>query len=487
MDNGQRTTDRGQQTVDNGQWTTDSGQRTVDNGQWTKNRLHLFWSVVRCPLSVVLLFLALCPLFLVPQFLFASSWHPPHIQKITLSNGFRIYLLPDHTLPLFRAKLFVEAGQAYEPSAKTGLADLLATLLVTGGTKEKEPQAVDVWLDQNAISFSSDAKMELTVLTLSCLAAQQKEGMAFLKEALWEPRLDPERLQLAKRQYLEALRRDKDQPLTIVSKEFRKLVYGKNHPWGREATSKTIKKIQREDLLNFYQSHFHPNRMLLAVAGDFSPKEIKAWAAENFGPLPRREVEKPEWPELDFQISSEEKKIKMNLTQSFIEAGHLSLKRDDPDRYAYELLQYILGGDVFTSRLGQDIRTTLGLAYSVYSSWETSPVRGMFRIHVETRKEAEATVLERIQFHLKKVSQEADILQTELDRAKEALVNQYIFWFESPFEVIATQARLDLLGYEEDYLQSYPKKIKGVTLEKLKEVAKETIKPEGVKIVIVGP
>lgn len=415
------------------------------------------------------------------------NWRPPHVLKETLPNGFRLYMLPDKSLPLFKAKLFIEAGGIDEPLKQTGLADLTADLLVLGGTKEKTPLEVDHWLDQRAISLSASAGKELTTVTLSSLSFQQKEGLRFLKEILLEPRFDAGRLQIEKNHMKEGLRRDKDQPEAILSKNFWELIFDKGHPWRRSAEWKTIKGIGQKDVANFYRKNFYPNRMLLTVAGDFSPAELKRWAEETFGGLSKVEVARPSLPVIPLTTRFEEKKIRKKLTQAFIEVGHLGLARNQKEKYAYGLLQYILGGDVFTSRLGKDIRTTLGLAYSVYSSWETNPVRGMFKIHVETKTETKEKVLERIRYHLKRVSVEGDISEEELDRAKEAMLNQYIFWFDSPFNVVEMKAKFDLLGYEEDYLEKYPQRIRTVTLEELKKVARETIQPEGLKIVIVGP
>ncbi|MBI4223705.1 MAG: insulinase family protein, partial [Deltaproteobacteria bacterium] len=133
-----------------------------------------------------------------------------------------------------------------------------------------------------------------------------------------------------------------------------------------------------------------------------------------------------------------------------------------------------------------DIRTARGLAYSVYSDWEATPARGHFKIHVETKAESAEEVRQAIIEHLKRLQEKADITPEELGRAQEALLNQYIFWFESPFEVVNAKAKLDLLGFPDDYLETYPQKIKGVTLEKLKETAKKYIEPEKVTTVMVG-
>lgn len=413
-------------------------------------------------------------------------WEQPKILRHQLPNGLQIYLLADSGLPLFKAKLYLQTGEAYLPYQKSGLADLALATWITGGTQTKTPQQVDQWLEKNAIAIGSDARRELTTITLSCLAPQIDEALTFFQELLLQPRFDSERFHLAKRRYQETIRRLKDHPGDLLEQTFRELLYGPKHPFGSHPSLKTLRRIQRDDLLDFYHLSFHPQQMLLAVAGDFSPKEMMDWAERHFGGLPKSETPDPNWQELPFETTAETKRIKKKLTQAFIEVGHLSLPRNAQEKYAYGLLQYILGGDPFTSRLGKDLRTASGLAYSVYSHWDSSPVRGMFKIHIETKQESEALVLQKIKEHLQKI-RGGDVSAEELERAKEALLNQYIFWFDSTFNIVEQQASLDLLGYEGDYLRRYPERLKKVTLEKVNAVARKYIQPDRLKIVVVGP
>lgn len=413
-------------------------------------------------------------------------WNKPKIIRQQLANGFQLYLLPDSSLPLFRAKLYLQTGSAYLPYKKSGLADLALVTWITGGTQTKTPQEVDQWLEANAIDIGSDAGRELTTMSLSCLASQVPEALAFFQELLSQPRFDSDRFELAKKRYQEGVRRLKDHPGELLEQTFRELLYGSKHPWGSHPSLKSLKAIGREDVTGFYQQNFNPKQMLLAVAGDFDPKAIQQWVEAHFGKLNPKPIPNPDWSELPLATQPETKRVKKKLTQAFIEAGHLSLVRGDEQKYAYSLLQYLLGGDVFTSRLGKELRTRLGLAYSIYSHWDLNPVRGMFKIHIETKKESEDLVLAKIKEHLMKI-QAGDITETELAQAKEALLNQYIFWFDSPFDLVEQQAHLDLLGYEKDYLEKYPERLRQVTLKDVQAAAKKYIQPGQLKVVIVGP
>lgn len=426
--------------------------------------------------------------------LLAQGWNPPPVAKKELPNGLKIFLLEDHRLPLFQVTVFIRGGGVHEPIAQAGLADLTANLWVTGGTVNKTPKEVDEWLDQNAIRLSASADREWITVTVSALSDQWEESLDFLGEVLMQPRWDPERFLIMKKRALESARRKKDQPEILLDEAFQHAVYGERHPWGKTATLKSLKRIRGADLKNFHQKNFHPGRMIFAAAGDFSKKNIGRWietwgknlgaAAPQFSPP---EGDESSWEILPLEMTPQKIEVRKKLTQDFIEVGGRSLVRHAPEQYAYGLLQYILGGEPFTSRLGLDIRVKQGLAYTVYSTWETAPVRGLYKIHVETRADAKEKVLASIRDHLQKLGEEGNISPSELAAAKEALLNKYIFWFTSPFSYVVTKARLEMLGYPDDYLEKYPRRMRAVTLKELQAVAKKFIRPETVKTVIVGP
>lgn len=418
----------------------------------------------------------------------AAAWNPPKVSLYRLPNGLRLYLLEDHSLPIVEARLFIKAGDLYDPPKMAGLSDILAALLATGGTESMKPEEMDAWLDARAIQLSADAGREITTVRISALSKVWPESLAFLGDLLLRPGWDPNRFSLAVHRYKESLRRDEDQPAVIAIRAFRKAVYGGESPLARVPTARSLDRITVTDVQKTFQKYFQPDRMMLAVAGDFSSARVKRWARKTLGSLkPSSDVQDLAWEDIPFENKPVRKRIRKKLTQTFIEAGHLALKRFDDEEYAYGLLQYILGGEPFISRLGSDIRTDRGLAYSVYSDWDTNPSRGLFRIHVETKVKTEDLVLERIKAHLADLAAAGNVTSEELNLAKEATLNKYIFWFDSPFKVAPQKANLDLLGFPAGYLEQYPKKIKKVTLKEVNAVAKKWLEPENLSVILVGP
>lgn len=416
-----------------------------------------------------------------------KNWEPPAVVKKKFPNGFQLYLFEDHDLPIFKATMMVKVGNMYESYDLAGLLSVMTDLLTTGGTKNKTPQEMDQWLDDHAIQLGADSDRELTLISISALSDSWESALQILQETLLTPRWDKDRFSLVLKQAKEAVLRDQDEPGVLLDQAFRKTLYGEKHPLARIATADSLNRITVEEIKNFYQKYFQLGRMLLTVAGDIDEKKVTDWMEKNFAALPSQNIAGPVFEEIPFKNVAETKKVSKKMTQAFLEVGQLGLKRQDVDRYPYALLQDILGGDPFTSRLGADIRTTQGLAYSVYSQWDANLIRGYFRIHVETKAQSEEAVLKAIKNHLERLSQKGDMTEEELQRAKEGLLNQFIFLFDSPFKVISTQATIDLLDYPPNYLKDHPKKIEAVTLQQVRDVAKKYIQPDNLKIVIVGP
>ena len=426
---------------------------------------------------------------LIPQLEKApvASSHPPKVPVQVLDNGLTVYTYENHELPLFKATIYIQTVSAYEPSSKAGLAALTAELQTTGGAGARTPQELDIYLDDNAIHLESGSGKELTWITVSSLKENWDQALALLWQVVLEPRFDPERFQLAKSRSIERIRRQMDYPATIASQELTWELYGKKSPWARIPTERSVRKIGLKDLVRWHGDYFKIQRMTLVSSGDFSTGPLVKAVKEKTAGLQPQAIPEVRWDPIALEQKGKTKKIRKKLTQVVITAGGMALPRNDPDRYAYSLLQYVLGGSTFVSRLGNDIRSQRGLAYGADSYWVDNPRRGHFRISVQTKVGQEVLVLERIRANVTDLAGDKPVTAKELKEAKEAMLNQYVFLFENPFEIPFQQARFDLLGYPKDYLASYPQKIRSVTLEQVRAAAQKYLTTDPLKIVIVGP
>lgn len=419
-----------------------------------------------------------------------AEWKIPQVEQKNIpegTTGNTLFLLQDHDLPLFEARLYFKVGSLHDPKKKTGLADLAANLLVSGGTEKKSPQEVNQWLDQRSILISGSSQEEFVSFTLSCLSENRQEGLSLLSELLLQPGWDKKEFSLLREQFLEGLRRTEDHPDQVGDRKFQETLLGEENPWGRLVTPKSVQRIKLRDLKEFHQKHIGADNVVLAVAGDFSKEEIQKWFFDLIQKLPKKTEVLPQWKLENQENKMQEVRIAKKITQVFIAMGHLAPSRFDPDRTAYELMQTILGGDGILSRLGSELRTQKGLTYGITSSTATNPSHGYFKIRVQTRTEAQEEVMQSIKKHLQRIASARDITAEELKRSQEALANQFIFNFDSSFTTVFLKAGLFLKGYPEDHLETYLKRLRSVTLEDLTRVGQKWLEPEKLTTVIVGP
>ena len=305
------------------------------------------------------------------------SFFPPKATRTVLSNGIVLYLLEDPELPLVNISALIRTGSIYDPPDKVGLAQLTATLLRTGGTAERTAQAINEELEFMAAEIEFYMNRESGGAFLSVRKQDLPRALAILAGLLMKPAFDPAQLDLAKKKEVEAIRRSNDNPEEIAYREFRKVLYEGN-PRGQVPSIESIENTRREDLIGFHKKFFQPNNMMLGVSGDFKREEMINALEEAFRDWERSLVELPFIP----IPSPRDKKliyhVPKNLPQSNILLGHLSLPLDHPDHIPLKVLNYILGGGGFSSRLTQEIRLNQGLAYAVGSFYQARVGYGVF-------------------------------------------------------------------------------------------------------------
>lgn len=417
----------------------------------------------------------------------AHAWEVPVVQREALSNGGTLFHLEDHRYPLFQAKLYFKIGSLQDPEKQSGLSDLAVTLLLKGGTQSKSPEEIDRLLDRRAINLSGDVDAETLSITLSCLSDRWEEGWDLLAEMLLEPRWDKKEYRLLKKQFLENVRRSEEKPGSVLSKAYLETLLGRENRWGWRPTGKTVRRLGLKDLKKFHREVLRADPVVLAVAGDFSGEAVKKKFGELLSRLPETKKTFPLWKPESSEQQARKVRIEKDVTQSFIDVGQMAMGRFHPDRFAYYLLQSVLGGDSFISRLGSDLRTKRGLTYGISSEATFRPDFGYFTIGLQSRADAEEEVLKEILNHLRRVTVDFDITEAELEQAKDVELNNFIFHFDSVFKIVFTEASYFLRGYPADYLKSYPAKIRRVTLEEVKKVAKKYVDTEKLTIVTVGP
>jgi predicted Zn-dependent peptidase len=408
------------------------------------------------------------------------------IERVVLENGMIVYLQEDHRLPLLDVTVLARTGTYYEPPEELRAAALTGELLRRGGTKNYPPDALEERLDFIVANLNVSMQQEQCSVSLNVPSKDAVEGLRILADVLRNPLFDESRLELAKRQAIFSLRSSNDSPGTILQREFRRLLYTEAHPAGRVPTIQRIEQIQREDLVRFHQRFFHPNQVMLGLTGDFDKAEMLAKVRELFGDWPKADVQLPPLPKVNPQPEPGVYYVAKEVNQSNFWLAHWGTNRDNPDRFAIALMNDILGGSDFSSRLTERVRNDEGLAYSVGSSFVTS-LRDInfFLAAAQTRTEATVKAIQSILDEINKM-RTGKISKNEFDTAKEMFLYSQVFRFDEPAQALEALMDLEYEGLPADYLEKEFAGYQAVTAEDIERVARQYLKPDQLTIFIVG-
>ena len=408
------------------------------------------------------------------------------VERVVLENGMVVYLQEDHRLPLIDAIVLVRTGTYYEPAEELGSADLVGELLRTGGTKNYPPDQLEERLDYIAANLNVSMENEQCSLSLNVPAKDAGEGLRILADVLRNPIFDESRLELAKHQTIFSLRASNESPAPIVRREFSRLLYTEAHPAGRTPTIERIGQISREDLIQFHDKYFHPNEIMLGLTGDFNKAAMLQKVRELWGDWPAAEVSLPPLPKVNPQPKPGIFYINKQVNQSNIRMGHWGTNRDNPDRFAIDLMNDILGGSDFSARMVERVRNDEGLAYAVGTAFPTSQRDiSFFLAAAQTRTESTVKAIQSMlgEIHKMKV---AKISRNEFETAREMFLYSYVFRFAEPSRALTALMRLEYEHLPQDYLEKEFAGYQAVTPEEIERVARKYLRPEELAILIVG-
>ncbi|MGH9381942.1 MAG: M16 family metallopeptidase, partial [Thermoanaerobaculia bacterium] len=405
-----------------------------------------------------------------------------------LDNGMTVVLLEDRELPLVRMTALLHAGSRYEPAAKVSLAGIAAEVMRTGGTASKSGDEIDDFLEARAATIELSAGPSALSAHLDVLRQDVDAVLPLFVEILRQPAFAEDKIEVAKTAVTAGVARQNDDPQGILFREFDDLIYGEDSPWARVPTYASVGGISRDDLVAYYQAHVHPNRMVLGVLGDFEAAAMLAKVRQAFGDWPAGPAAGPAPGEIAavhaqpgvYHVE------KTDMTQANIAMGHLGVTRDNPDYYALEVMNEVLSGG-FASRLFSNVRSKKGLAYSVRggvgAGWDHL---GTTQMWMTTKTETTAAGIEALLDEARNLTAEPPTAE-EMARAKESILNSFIFNFDSRAKILGRQVELAFYGYPLDWLERYRSGIEAVTLAQVRLAAAEYVHPDSFRILVVGP
>jgi predicted Zn-dependent peptidase len=410
----------------------------------------------------------------------------PEVEKVTLPNGMRLFLLEDHELPLINISARIRTGSVYEPADKIGLADITGTVMRTGGTTTKTGDELDELLEQIAASVETGIGLNSGFASVSVLKRDIDTGLSTLADVLMNPAFPEDKIELAKIMHRSAIARRNDNVRAIASREFDKLIYGPESIYGRHTEYATIDSITRDDLIAFHKKFFHPNNIMLAAWGDFDTKEMLKKIKTAFKDWQKFDSEIPPVPQVQYEFRPTVNIIrKEDINQSNIYLGHIGGLMSNPDYFALIIMNRILGTG-FTSRLFRNVRSRQGLAYSVFGNFSSAfDHPGVFYVGCQTKSESTVHAIRAMAEEVKKMT-ESEVSDEELTIAKESYLNSFVFNFNTKGQIVNRLMTYEYFGYPSDFLQKTKANIEKVTKDDVLHVARKHLKYDKMQILAVG-
>jgi len=412
------------------------------------------------------------------------DFKPQQPKRIQLANGIVIFLQEDHELPFVSGSVLIPGGSRDEDPAKAGLVGLYGEAWRTSGTAKMDGDALDDLLEAKAAHIETAGDEDSTALSWDSLKGDSDQVFALALDLLLHPKFNPEKLELAQQQAATGIVRRNDEEEEIANREAAKLVYGANSPYTRQPELATIGAVTVNDLKAWHDRTLG-GKLIVSISGDFDPAAMEAKLRAAFEPLPpvtpapaRNDVFAGPTPGVSF-INKED------VNQSNVEIVGLGTDRRNPDVPAIAMMNEILGGG-FASRLFQKVRTELGLAYAVGGGMSFAYDHpAVFRVAVLTKS---ASTVDATKAALAEIEglNARPFTQVELDRAKDNILNSFLFRYDTKDKVLAERVKLEFYGYPADYLETYKIALEKVTLGDLAMVSKKYIHPEKLALLVVG-
>jgi len=412
------------------------------------------------------------------------AFKPVKPVEFTLANGITVFFLEDRELPLVTINGFLRGGSLYEPQEKAGLAGLVGTVLRSGGPALMHGDAMDAELEFLAATVETGGGTEFMTVSTNCLKKDLTRVTEILASVLRSPAFAQEKIDLAKNQMKEGIRRRWDQPAQGAGMLFAEQVYGET-AYGRRVTYKTLNAITRDNLIAFHKKHYVPGNLFLAVSGDLSKEEANALLTKAFDGWKGEKIDLPDVPSLTEKSDGTVYYAYKETPQANVVLGHLGVRRNNPDEITLEVMNDIFGGGGFTARLMKEIRSNRGLTYGIYGGVFEGKDRGVFRIasQLKADKSVEAVALVK---EMIKDLQTNPVTEEELALSKKSLANSFVFRFDAKERIPGMYLQMKLEGYPVDYYDTYLERLKKVTREDILAAAKKYMDLEKMIVVVVG-
>lgn len=406
-------------------------------------------------------------------------------KRIVLENGMVLLLSEKHSIPMVTISIAIKAGSVSVPADKPGLASITASLLMQG-TERRTAKQISSEIDFIGGSLGTSGGDDYASASLKVLKKDLPTGLDLLADVLMHPVFDQKEIDRLVKSTLAEIQQQKDEPGVVADDVFDKTVYGA-HPYGRtnEEVAAYLSRMTRQDILDFYRARYGSGDSIIALVGDVTEQEAVGLLNRYFKGWTRREkvlAPPTETPTFDRTVV---KKIDKNLSQANIDLGNIGISRENPDYYAVMLMNYVLGGGGFSSRLMDNIRDNKGLAYDVHSGFSAQKETGLFKVSIQTKNESANEVIEETLKEIRRIQSDL-VSEKELADAKAYMTGSFPLRLDTSAKIAGMLTSIEVYNLGLDYPERYPMIINSVTRDDVQRVARKYLQPDKMVIVVVA-
>ena len=415
---------------------------------------------------------------------FSGPAHAMKIQTIKSPGGIEAWLVEQHSVPMMAMRFAFEGGSSQDPSGKEGLANFLSAMLDEGAGDLKS-RAFQERMEEISMRMRYEDAKDAFYGNFETLTANRDEAAKLLKLAINNPRFDADAVERIRQQLQAALVYAARNPEKVAINEWYAVAF-EGHPYARPSigTEETVAKIMGDDLEAYRKRTFAKDTLKVVAVGDINAEQLGALLDEVFGDLPAT-ADLAAVSKTNPVTGGRQKVVEMNVPQSVAVFGLGAMERKDPDFIPAFVLNQILGGGGFASKLMEEVREKRGLAYSVYTYVYPYHHTSIFSGSVATRNEAIGESLDVIRDELKQMAENGPT-QTELDNAKNYLIGSYPLRFDTNAKIASQLLGLRMDDFGPEYVDNRNDMIAAVTLDDVKRVAKRLLETEDLIVTIVG-
>lgn len=405
-------------------------------------------------------------------------------KRSVLNNGMVLLTSEQRALPMVSIVMLIDAGARYDGAREEGLANLTARLL-TYGTRRRTAEQISETLDFIGASLETGCGADVVSVSLTLLKKDLATGLDLLADILTSSTFPQAEIDRQKEEIVASIRAREEDPGAVAQRTFAAALFP-GSPYGRpvEGSEASVKALQRKTVQDFFARHYRPNRSILAVVGDVSELEMRQALEKALRGWSKGEPSKA--PLAPAKIGGPQiLRVNRDLTQAHIILGHAGVARGNPDYYAIQVMNYILGGGGFSSRAMDSIRNERGLAYSVYSYFSAEKSHGSFQFVMQTKNETAEEAIRIAKDEIERIRAQP-VSTAELSDAKDYLIGSFPLRWDTNRKVANFLAQVEFFELGLDYPERYAELIGKVTADDVQRVARQYLKPDRLIIVTVG-